>query len=162
MTPRLAGGVLALAALALDQGSKRWALGALGAEIREPVALTPFVDLRLSWNQGVSFSLFQAHGGGSRALLLSVTLAATLALALWLWRSTRLASALGLGAIVGGALGNGYDRFAYGAVADFLDLHWGVRHFFIFNLADAAINLGVALLFADLMFAGGAKPRPVK
>ena len=72
--------------------------------------------------------------------------------------------------IIGGALGNGYDRLAYGAVADFLDLHAFGRHFFVFNLADAAINVGVALLIFDGLFGvgradgagsgGGTRSRP--
>ena len=59
---------------------------------------------------------------------------------------------MGLGAIIGGALGNALDRVVYGAVVDYLDLHFLGRHFFVFNLADAAINVGVSLLVIDLVF----------
>ena len=79
----------------------------------------------------------------------------TALLGFWLWRARALLVGLGLGAVIGGALGNGYDRFAYGAVVDFLDLHAFGRHFFVFNLADAAINLGVALLIFDGLFGVG-------
>ena len=73
----------------------------------------------------------------------------TALIALWLWRAGAPLVGLGLGAIIGGAIGNGYDRLVYGAVVDFLDLHAFGRNFFVFNLADAAINLGVALLIVD-------------
>ncbi len=66
--------------------------------------------------------------------------------------AARTLAACGLGAIIGGALGNALDRLAHGAVVDFLDLHAFGRHFFVFNLADAAINVGVALLVIDLVF----------
>jgi lipoprotein signal peptidase len=71
-------------------------------------------------------------------------------------------AAVGLGAIIGGALGNGCDRLAYGAVVDFLDLHAFGRHFFVFNVADAAINIGVALLIFDGMFGRGGERQPAK
>jgi signal peptidase II len=85
--------------------------------------------------------------------LLAVTLAATLLLCLWLWRARNTLTGLGLGAIVGGALGNGYDRFIFGAVVDFLDFHAFGYHFYVFNLADSAITLGVALLLFDALLA---------
>ena len=81
----------------------------------------------------------------------------TALLGFWLWRARAPLVGLGLGAIIGGALGNGYDRLAYGAVVDFLDLHAFGRHFFVFNLADAAINVGVALLILDGLF-GSREP----
>ncbi len=76
---------------------------------------------------------------------------------MWLWRARSAVVGLGLGLIIGGAIGNGYDRLVYGAVVDFLDLHAFGRHFFVFNLADAAINLGVALLVVDGLF-GATRP----
>jgi signal peptidase II len=74
-------------------------------------------------------------------------------LAWWLFRSRSLLPAAGLGLIIGGALGNAIDRLAHGAVVDYLDLHAFGRHFFVFNIADAAINVGVALLILDLVLA---------
>ena len=158
--PRVLGALVALAVAILDQASKRWVVDGLGMADRQPFALASFLDLRLSWNRGISFSLFAQEGALGRAALLGLTLAATIFLSLWLWRSRRLAVALGLGGIIGGALGNFYDRLAYGAVADFLDLHWGTKHFFVFNLADAAINLGVALLLLDAFFGGRRESTP--
>jgi lipoprotein signal peptidase len=84
---------------------------------------------------------------------LAVTLAATGLLAWWLFRSRSVLPAVGLGLIIGGALGNAIDRVAHGAVIDYLDLHAFGRHFFVFNAADAAINVGVALLILDLLIA---------
>ena len=78
-----------------------------------------------------------------------MTLAATALLSLWLWRVSGKLAGLALGAIVGGALGNGYDRFIDGSVVDFIDFHIGGLHFFVFNIADAAITIGVALLLLD-------------
>ena len=75
------------------------------------------------------------------------------ALASWLWRTHHAVIGLGLGAIIGGAIGNAVDRLSYGAVVDFLDLHPLGRHFFVFNVADAAINVGVIMLIVDGLFA---------
>jgi signal peptidase II len=74
-------------------------------------------------------------------------------LGLWLWRVGSMLAGIALGAIVGGALGNGYDRFIYGAVVDFLDFHLAGYHFYVFNIADSAITLGVALLLFDSLLA---------
>ena len=89
-------------------------------------------------------------GVGADALLV-LTLAVTGLLAWWLFRCRSVLPAAGLGLIIGGAVGNAIDRLAHGAVVDYLDLHAFGRHFFVFNGADAAINLGVALLILDLV-----------
>ena len=112
----------------------------------------------MRWNPGISFSLFAQETAAGRWMLLAVTAAVTAVLGVWLWRARTPLTGLGLGAIIGGALGNGYDRFAYGAVADFLDLHAFGRHFFVFNVADAAINVGVALLILDGLFLSRTTP----
>jgi lipoprotein signal peptidase len=95
--------------------------------------------------------LFARDSASGEAALLAVTLAATGLLAWWLVRSQSVLAAVGLGLIIGGALGNAIDRVAHGAVIDYLDLHAFGRHFFVFNVADAAINVGVALLIFDLL-----------
>src|SRR5262249_59162422 len=102
--------------------------------------LGPFLDLTLRWNRGISFSLFAGNSAAGQAALLGVTLAATGLLAWWLFRSRSALPAAGLGLIIGGALGNAIGRLAHGAVIDYLDLHAFGRHFFVFNVADAAIN----------------------
>ena len=123
--------------------------------------LTPFLDLTLRWNRGISFSLFARDSASGEAALLAVTLAATGLLAWWLARSRSALPAVGLGLIIGGALGNAIDRLAHGAVVDYLDLHAFGRHFFVFNVADAAINVGVVLLILDLL-SGPARAKESK
>ncbi len=158
MTPRVFGAVVALTVVAADQAAKLAALAGLeGAP--EPTPAGPFLDLVLRWNRGISFSLFTQDTSAGRAVLLAVTLAAIALLGWWLAGSRSYLSAGGLGAIIGGALGNALDRLTHGAVVDYLDLHLFDRHFFVFNLADAAINAGVALLIVDMAFGPRAARR---
>jgi len=151
MRPRTLGILIALIVFAADQAVKATVLSRFTEAGPESTALTPFLNLALRWNAGISFSLFAQDSSFGRAILLGVTLAATIALGWWLWRCKSKWAAAGLGAIIGGALGNAVDRLAHGAVVDYLDLHAFGRHFFVFNLADAAINIGVALLVLDLL-----------
>jgi len=161
MTPRALGVAVAAAVFAADQAVKLAVLARPEAGL-DAAPLTPFVDLVLRFNRGISFSLFSQDTGLGRAALLGLTLAAVALLGWWLSASRSVLSAAGLGAIIGGALGNALDRLTHGAVVDYLDLHAFGRHFFVFNLADAAINVGVALLIADLAFgAGVGDGRPV-
>ena len=144
---------VAAAVVVLDQSAKDAAARALeGAD----VAVLPFLNLVLARNTGISFSLF-AHGtDAARWGLLAFTGAAIVALLAWLWRSRSRVAALGLGLVLGGAMGNGIDRFVRGSVIDFLDLHFGAWHLFVFNLADAAISVGVAFLLWDGLFGAGS------
>ncbi len=158
MTPRALGALVALAALAADQAVKL-ALLARPEAAFEATPITPFLDLVLRWNRGISFSLFTQDTAIGRAVLLAVTLGAIALLGWWLAASRSWLSACGLGAIIGGALGNALDRLTHGAVVDYLDLHMFGLRFFVFNLADAAINVGVALLVIDLVF-GPRTSRP--
>ncbi len=119
--------------------------------------LLPFLDLALRYNRGVSFSLLSQDGALGAAVLTSFSLGVAVVLAIWLWRTPSKLTAAGLGLIIGGALGNAADRAAYGAVVDFLDLHAFGRHFFVFNVADAAISAGVALLVVESIFADGRR-----
>ena len=160
MNPRALGAAAAFAALALDQASKAAVVYGMAMDGREPIFLTPFLNLSLRWNYGISFSLFQQDTSLGRLVLLGFTLAATVLLCVWLWRTHDRLAAFALGAIIGGALGNGFDRFVYGAVADFLDLHALGRNFFVFNIADAALNLGVGLLLIDAVFGPRWRSQP--
>jgi signal peptidase II len=144
--------MIAVAVFAADQAAKAAVLSRLTGNATDSTALTPFLDLALRWNRGISFSLFAQNSALGLALLLGLTLAATALLGWGLMRSRTNLAAAGLGAIIGGALGNALDRIAHSAVVDYLDLHAFGRHFFVFNLADAAINIGVALLVLDLAF----------
>jgi signal peptidase II len=149
--PPLLGGIVALVVVSVDQIAKVAVLSRSDRLAADSEPLTPFLDLTLRWNRGISFSLFARDSASAEAALLTFTLAATALLAWWLSRSRSGLPAVGLGLIIGGALGNAIDRIIHGAVVDYLDLHAFGRHFFVFNLADAAINIGVVLLIVDLL-----------
>jgi len=143
-------GLLAAGAtLAADQANKLWLIFAYGIEARQPIRLAPFFDVVYAKNPGISYSLLPAQNGPERIALLALTLAATGFLCFWLWRAGTKTAGLGLGLIVGGALGNAYDRLAYGFVADFYHFHIGSFSWYVFNLADVAIVSGVMLLIYD-------------
>jgi len=153
MTPLRAGIVAAVIALVLDQATKLWLLFVFDLGRRGAVAVTPFFDLVLAWNTGISYGLFQQDGPVGAAVLLGFKVIAVIVLAIWMARSkTRLAT-IGLGLIIGGAIGNAIDRAAYGAVVDFALFHiqWGGKtlNWYVFNIADAAIVVGVASLLYD-------------
>jgi signal peptidase II len=152
MRPSAVGAIIAVAVFAADQAAKAVVLARIWGSGADSTVLTPFLDLALRWNRGISFSLFSQDSRLGQATLLGITLAATALLGWWLSRCRTNMAAAGLGAIIGGALGNAVDRVAHGAVVDYLDFHAFGRHFFVFNLADAAINVGVALLVLDLAF----------
>ncbi len=158
MSSRALGGLAALIVLLIDHASKYWLLYGLKLQADERLAVAPFLDFVLRWNPGISFSLFQQDTPAGRWMLLGLTLAATILLSIWLWRVNSRLAAVGLGAIVGGALGNGFDRFVYGAVVDFLDFHAFGYHFYVFNLADSAITLGVVVLLLDSLLADRRAP----
>jgi len=160
MRARALGAVAIVAVVALDRAAKALVLAGFDATAAAPAPLTPFLDLALRWNRGISFSLLTQDSAAGRWLLLALTAIVTALIAVWLWRARAPLVGLALGLIVGGAIGNGYDRLVYGAVVDFLDLHAFGRHFFVFNLADAAINVGVALLIVDGLFGGTRSAAP--
>jgi signal peptidase II len=153
MTPLRAGIVAALVALVLDQASKLWLLFVFDLGRRGAVAVTPFFDLVLAWNTGISYGWFQQDGPIGAAVLLGFKVVAVIALAIWMARSTTRLATIGLGLIIGGAIGNAIDRATYGAVVDFALFHiqWGGKNlnWYVFNLADAAIVVGVAALLYD-------------
>jgi signal peptidase II len=152
MKPRALGGLVALIVLIADQASKLWLLFGLNMIEGQRIAVAPFFDLYLMSNTGISYSLFRQTTATGRLALLGLTILAIVLLGVWLWRTTGQLGALALGAIIGGALGNGYDRFAYGAVVDFCDFHAFGWHWYVFNIADTAIVLGVAFLAYDSLF----------
>ncbi|MBL8589402.1 MAG: signal peptidase II [Methylobacteriaceae bacterium] len=155
MNRRTLGVAVAAATFLLDQASKLWLIHVFEIGERQPVRLAPFFDVVMAWNPGISYSLFPASSAAGRLALLAVTLAATALLAVWLWRATTRLATLGLGLLVGGALGNALDRAIYGAVADFFHFHVGNFSWYVFNLADVAIVAGVGLLLYDGLTQGG-------
>ncbi|BDV35971.1 lipoprotein signal peptidase [Methylocystis iwaonis] len=154
--PRILGLLAALAAALADQAHKYWMLDVFGIGARQPITLTPFLDVVLSWNYGVSYSLFQAHEGVGRALLLAGQSVIVAGLIWWLWRAQSRLLTLAIGLVVGGALGNAADRLARGAVADFFYFHTtlpvGPLANYVFNVADVAITAGVAMLLFETLF----------
>lgn len=145
---RLGLWMLALTFLA-DQASKLWLL--FGADIvgRGPFPVAPFLELTVVWNRGISYGLFQQDSSLGRWLLIMVSLAAAIWMGLMLWRSDSRLAAASLGLIVGGALGNAVDRVLYQAVFDFAHFFIGEWSWYVFNIADAAIVVGVAGLLYD-------------
>jgi signal peptidase II len=146
---------------ALDQAVKLWLLFGYDLASRGVVHLGPFIDLVLVWNTGISYGLFPQAGPLGQWALLGVKAVAVLLLWIWLARAGGRLTALSLGLIIGGAVGNAIDRVAYGAVADFVLFHittatWTFR-WYVFNLADVGIVAGVVGLLYDSMWPGTAK-----
>ncbi|HEU5468303.1 MAG TPA: signal peptidase II [Steroidobacteraceae bacterium] len=143
---------LSAAVVALDQLVKWYVVGSFGLyEIR---AVAPFLDLTRLHNEGAAFSILADAGGWQRWFFLALAAAIGVAIVLWL-RSLPARGqywlAVGLALILGGALGNAWDRFADGYVVDYLHFHWGERYFPAFNVADIAITTGAIMLIIDAL-----------
>jgi signal peptidase II len=153
---------VALVAAAIDQATKLWLLFVFDLGTRGIVTLTPFLDLALVWNTGISYGLLRQEGPLGQWVLLALKAVAVILLWIWLARTSSRLTALSLGLIIGGAIGNAIDRLAYGAVADFVLFHVTTASFsfkwYVFNLADVAIVAGViGLLYETLVGADAAK-----
>ncbi len=165
MTSPLRSGIIAaVATLLIDQASKLWLLDVFDLGHRYPsrVPITPFFDLELAWNIGISFGWLQNDSQIVQLGLMAVKALAVVALAIWMARSRTLLATIALGLIIGGAIGNAIDRLAYGAVVDFalfhVDIGGNPYYWYVFNLADSAIVAGViALLYDSLVGVSAAK-----
>jgi signal peptidase II len=143
--------VAALVAIA-DQLTKAWVWGFFAARAPDAppvVTVTSFFNLVLTGNRGMSFGLFNDNAAANTVVFTMLAAAIVLGLLAWLWRANTVQLQVGIGLIIGGAIGNVADRLSRGAVVDFLDFHLGQWHWFAFNLADAAICVGVAALLID-------------
>ncbi|MEZ2142501.1 signal peptidase II [Bradyrhizobium sp. DN5] len=164
MTPLRAGITSALVTLVLDQASKLWLLNVFDLAHRDVVRVTPFFDLVLAWNIGISFGWLQNDGQAAQLALMAVKAIAVVALAIWMARSHTLLATIALGLIIGGAIGNGIDRLAYGAVVDFALFHIEIGghtyNWYVFNLADVAIVAGVAAVLYDSFLGAPAAKAP--
>jgi signal peptidase II len=165
LTSHLRPGIIAaIAVLILDQASKLWLLFVFDIGHRGAVKVTPFFDLVLAWNVGISFGWFQNDSQGAQIILMIVKAVAVIVLAIWMARSRTLIATLALGLIIGGAIGNAIDRFAYGAVVDFALFHLQIGrktyNWYVFNLADVAIVAGVAALLYDSLLGVPAVKAP--
>lgn len=141
------GFIVALVIFALDQLTKWVVAGPLALETVRQIYLLPIFNLTLTKNYGISLGLLDARTATGQWLLVAMTSAIALGVAWWMTREKQRGDQLALGMVLGGALGNILDRMRFGYVFDFADLHFGdSRPFLVFNVADAAISIGVAIL----------------
>ena len=156
--------IVAVLACVADQASKLYLLFVYQLPQHAPLRLGPLFDFVFVRNTGISYGLFQTQGALGQWLLLGFKVAAVIALAVWLTRARDRLTALSLGLIIGGAVGNAIDRFAYGWVFDFVyfHIHTAAWRFdwYVFNLADAAIVAGVIGLLYESLFGGRAVKAP--
>lgn len=146
------GLVAAAAVLALDQLAKLWVLGVFRAASSNVIVVLPVFNLVMTWNTGVSFGMFNSGSAGGTFIFAALAAVIVAVLVWWLARARGAGLQAAIGMVIGGALGNIADRLVRGAVVDFLDFHLGAWHWFVFNLADAAICLGVLFIAYDGLF----------
>ena len=155
---------VALAAALIDQASKVYLLFVYELGARGRVEITPFLDFVLTKNTGISYGLFQSQGALGQWILLAIKAGAVVFLLGWLARAATRLTALSVGLIIGGAVGNAIDRLAYGWVADFVLFHVDTAswrfYWYVFNLADVAIVAGVVGLLYESVFSGRAVKAP--
>ncbi|KUO50872.1 MAG: signal peptidase II [Sphingomonadales bacterium BRH_c3] len=150
---RLIGIGIAALIFASDQFVKWLVIGPLQLRQRYVIDLLPFFDLRYTENRGISLGLLEATSAEMRWILVGVTALIAIVVAVWMMRERLLGDIAGLGLILGGALGNIVDRSKFGYVIDYADFHIGnFRPFLIFNVADAAITIGVVIILARSFF----------
>jgi len=142
---------LTLLVIVLDQISKQIASSMM--ELYQPIAMLPFFNFTLAHNYGAAFSFLSNAGGWQRYALAAVALATSIGITIWLKRLPKndpwMAASLSL--ILGGAIGNLYDRVTLGYVVDFLDFYWATSHFPAFNIADSAITIGAVMMVIDVI-----------
>ena len=165
MPVRLRLGIIAaIVSLALDQASKLWLLYVFDIGRRGLTRVTSFFDLVLAWNTGISYGWFSGTGPTGQFLLVAFKIVAVIVLSIWMVKAHNRLVTISLGLIIGGAIGNAIDRFAYGAVVDFALLHVEISgktfNWYVFNLADAAIVAGVAALLYDSFLGTAAVKAP--
>lgn len=142
------GLVIAAITAILDQYSKYWAFSFLMTKENNMVSVTPFFNLVMVHNYGVSFGMFNDLPYG-HIILSMVATSITITLLVWMWRENKFYISMALGLIIGGAIGNIIDRARIGAVADFLDFYISLYHWPAFNLADSAVFIGVAMILLE-------------
>ncbi len=144
--------LLAAAAVILDFVTKQMAEHYL--EYGQPVYVLPVFDLTLLYNKGAAFSFLANESGWQRWFFTVIAVVVSAGLTIWLMtlKSSEKWLAAALALVIGGAIGNVYDRIAYGHVVDFIHLHWDNHYFPAFNIADSAISMGAAMLIIDSLF----------
>jgi signal peptidase II len=151
---------IAVVILALDQITKLLVLYGLELQLGERRIVTPFMDLVLTYNRGISYGLFQQDGEFGRWFLVVVKLGAAALFVFWLMRAESRMVAASLGLLIAGAIGNAIDRIWAGAVIDFVSLHAMGFYWYVFNLADIAIVAGVLGLLYDAVKGSVTKSPP--
>lgn len=151
------GLLIALSTVGIDQLSKWIMLVQVGIDTRPPIPVNAFLSLVMVWNRGVSFGLFSSAELSQRLMLIAVALIIIAVMVRWLLRVESLWLARAIGLVIGGAASNIIDRILHGAVADFFYFHLGDYSWPAFNVADAAICVGVALLCLESMLGGNKK-----
>lgn len=150
---RLYGFGFAFAVFGLDRLTKWLLLGPLQLREKGEIYLLPFFQFTFVENFGVSLGMLPAASMEMRFILIGLTAAIALGVLIWLLRESKLWDILPLAAILGGAAGNIRDRWYFGYVVDYADLHFGsIRPFLVFNIADAAISIGVVIVLARSLF----------
>jgi signal peptidase II len=149
---------LALAVFLLDQLVKYWIIEVVGLQARGSVPVLPFFSLTWVENRGVSMGMLTADTEVGRWLLVGLTGLIATVVAVWIRRERHWPEALALGLVLGGALGNIVDRIRFGYVVDFVHLHVGRWSFYVFNVADAAISIGVVVLLVRALTGGRDAP----
>ncbi|MCF6217037.1 MAG: signal peptidase II [Emcibacter sp.] len=153
------GFVVVFFALTLDRVSKWWIMEVLELPKIQMVQILPIFNLQWAENRGISFSLLTADSDLGRWALVTLTGAIVIGLGIWLKTVQTRVLAIALGLIIGGAIGNIYDRAVFGYVADFLQFHVGDWSFAVFNLADSCISIGAILLIWDSFFGPSSKEK---
>ena len=141
---------LAVVVLVLDQFTKMLVVESF--VLGERLGVMPMFNLTLAHNYGAAFSFLAGAGGWQRWFFTFIAIAASTVLTIWLWRLPKddRWTAVALALILGGALGNLYDRIMLGYVVDFLDFYWEPYHFPAFNVADSAITVGAFMIILDI------------
>jgi signal peptidase II len=160
MAERKFGFGIALIVFALDQLSKWLMIGPLELQSVRQIVLLPIFNLIWTENNGISLGLLNAETEIGRWMLVAVTAAIAIGVAIWIGREKQRGDQLALGMVLGGALGNILDRVRFGYVVDFADLHFGTfRPFLVFNVADAAISIGVVILLLRAFLIRDERPK---
>lgn len=146
------GIIVALAVVIIDQVSKYWLLYNYMLPKRDPVEITPFFNLVEVWNPGISFGMLTQFGLDNKTALIAIACGLIVMLVSWLNKVKHPFLARAIGLIIGGAVGNIIDRARLGAVFDFIDIHAYGYHWPAFNIADAAISIGVILIIFDSIY----------
>jgi signal peptidase II len=133
----------------LDQATKWWVQTYVVTPPYITVEVTSWFNFILKWNKGVTFGLLAREEQWMSYAFIAAALLIIAFLLNWMMRAPTMTTALALGLVMGGAIGNVMDRIRYGAVVDFLDVHWQLKHWYTFNVADAAIVCGVCLLLLE-------------